>query len=54
MRMGMMRRMMLEGTTARVAGFAGAKGFAYAAVCAAMLLSGSFCAGVQGVGAGCV
>jgi len=40
MRMGMKRRMMFEGTTARVAGFAGAKGLACAAACAAVLLSG--------------
>ena len=40
MRMGMMRRMMLEETNARVAQLAGAKNFACAAACAAVLLSG--------------
>ena len=40
MRMGMMRRMKLEETRARVTGFGGAKGFACAAACAAVMLSG--------------
>ena len=40
MRMGMKRRKRLEETTAGAAGFAGAKSFACAAACAAVLLSG--------------
>ena len=40
MRMGMKRRKTLEETTAGAAGFAGAKRFACAASCAAVLLSG--------------
>ncbi len=40
MRMGMKRRKTLEGATAKAASFAGAKSFACAASCAAVLLSG--------------